>query len=120
MVCPKCGSKTQVKDNSHNYLQQEMYRERVCKSCCHKFYTVEIEIEDTPEFREDYLAGHRYLKRFRGWAKKNTDSSEEPNSYELSDVTKRLAQFEAIGMEPDKLEKAAKLYKAAKEIMADA
>jgi hypothetical protein len=114
MICPKCGAKTRVVDNSRNCIQLETYRKRVCNECGHIFFTAEIEVENTREFREEYAKGHRLIKRYKKWAIENF-YDQTPSKF--AEVVERLAQFEAIGMEPGKLKKAAELYTKAKELL---
>lgn len=112
MTCPKCGSKTRVSDNSHNYQDRETYRQRICSGCGYMFYTMEIDVIDTPAFREAYLKSHRRnsieihkipdptgglsVEEMREAVELYKKSRTDP-AYE------RLARFESIGMEPDKL-----------------
>lgn len=127
MICPKCGGKTRVTDNSHNNQENESYRQRICTACHHVFYTVEIEVYDNPEFRENYIRCHR--RRNDLGVQKISDPTGGLSVEELKQAVKlykksksdpayeRLARFESIGMEPDKLQKAAEFYKKAKEML---
>lgn len=129
MICPKCGGKTRVTDNSHNNQENETYRQRFCVDCSHVFYTAEIEVDDNPGFREAYASNHR--KRNMGFCgipepTRGLNPSEMREAIDLykksktDPVCERLARFESLGMGIDELRKAAELYKKAKEIMRDA
>jgi transcriptional regulator NrdR family protein len=45
MTCPKCEEKVKVIDVTNNTDDNETYRIRQCRTCGHKFYTVEMEVE---------------------------------------------------------------------------
>ena len=60
MKCPKCGGKTRVTDNVNIISTNERYRQRTCKECGHKFYTVEFEVEDDEQFRKTWIKNHRH------------------------------------------------------------
>ena len=63
MVCPKCGGKTHVRDNSGNKDTNENYRQRVCKECGHRFYTVEFEVEEDKLFKKSWWRNYRGSKK---------------------------------------------------------
>lgn len=53
MKCPKCKGIVKViatVDVSCN----EIYRERECRECGHKFYTAEFEVEPNKRFRREW------------------------------------------------------------------
>ena len=52
MNCPKCNGKAKVNRTALDPETKEFYRRRICEKCGHAFYTIEFEIEDTPEFRK--------------------------------------------------------------------
>lgn len=45
MTCPVCGGATLVLDSQTDC--ESVYRKRKCKACNHRFYTTEIEGDDT-------------------------------------------------------------------------
>lgn len=49
MVCPKCGRVAGQLDSIET-AEKEVYRERYCRSCDYKFYTVEYEVERNSQF----------------------------------------------------------------------
>lgn len=58
MQCPKCNGKVIVIDSSNNTDDNETYRRRKCTVCGYKFYTSEMVVEHTDEFKRlwnDYL-----------------------------------------------------------------
>ena len=59
MICPKCGEKTTVVDNSFNPGTNELSRRRRCKVCNHEFFTIEFEVECTEQFNKDWYDHHR-------------------------------------------------------------
>lgn len=59
MICPKCGGKTTVEDNSFNPDTNELSRRRRCKACNHEFFTMEFEVECTEQFKKDWYDNHR-------------------------------------------------------------
>lgn len=63
MLCPKCGSKTRVIDNSK--APTETYRHRRCNVCEHEFFTIEYEVECTGKFMSIYYEHHRVYQRLR-------------------------------------------------------
>ena len=68
MKCPKCNGKLKVVDNVMK--NDENLRRRMCVDCGHTIYTVEFEVEDTPEFEIDWWNNHRkseykYVKKGR-------------------------------------------------------
>ena len=60
MRCQKCGCETGVSDVVR--VTDEVYRKRVCKSCGHKFFTIEFEIEQDENFYEAWHANYRKHK----------------------------------------------------------
>ena len=52
MNCPKCGGKNIVK-RPYQTPENEIIRHRHCLECSHDFYTVEYEVEYTPQLRAD-------------------------------------------------------------------
>ena len=60
MRCQKCGCKTGVSDVVR--VTDEVYRKRVCKSCGHKFFTIEFEAEQDQRFYETWHANYRKHK----------------------------------------------------------
>lgn len=60
VACQACGGPTIVRDTTHNYEDRETYRKRICLSCFYAFWTIESEVEFTPEFKEAY---NRYYRR---------------------------------------------------------
>ena len=63
MLCPKCGGKTHICDNVSDTETNENYRQRVCKECGHKFYTVEFEVEGDDRFKKSWWKNHRWYGR---------------------------------------------------------
>lgn len=55
MNCPKCGRLAGQIDHADT-PNKEIYRERYCTSCKHRFYTIEFEVENTPSFRKEWNA----------------------------------------------------------------
>lgn len=49
MKCPKCGRLAGQTDHIETE-EGEVYRELYCKTCDHKFYTVEYEVERNSQF----------------------------------------------------------------------
>lgn len=63
MRCPKCASeKTYVVDGAPNSETNEYYRRRRCAQCSHVFFTIEFDVEETEQFREDWKKSHRAWK----------------------------------------------------------
>ena len=50
MLCPKCNGVTMVCDTRYNAKENEMFRQRTCKVCSHKFFTIEFDIEANNKF----------------------------------------------------------------------
>ena len=68
MVCPRCGGKTLVIDNSFNKELNEIYRKRVCKNCEHTFYSIECFAEYDTDFANAWYKNHRSNHKY--WKKK--------------------------------------------------
>lgn len=76
MLCPICGGKVVVKESRHDFETNEMYRERVCKSCQYRFYTVESEAREDEELfstwarlrREARLGVQKCMEMYNGEA----------------------------------------------------
>ena len=62
MKCPKCGGKTVVHDNVST-PNNEIYRIRKCTICSHRFYTSEMEIEESSTLKYEWYAYHRERQR---------------------------------------------------------
>lgn len=58
MYCPKCGRVAGQLDHIVTD-QKEIYRERYCKACDYKFYTVEYEVENNSQFKKEWRKYHK-------------------------------------------------------------
>ena len=63
MICPKCGGKTGVIDNSSCASSNEEMRKRCCKECGYIFYTVEFIAEYDDYFKKIWWKYHRSKKK---------------------------------------------------------
>lgn len=54
MKCPICGSNSRIIKNLFNPEQNETYRLRHCTECNNAFFSVEFDIEDTDQFKEEW------------------------------------------------------------------
>lgn len=61
MKCPKCAGEVRVRDTTYTE-ENEIYRRRKCLDCGHVFYTMEFEVEASPEFRKEWRKFHRTAK----------------------------------------------------------
>lgn len=50
MQCPKCKSKTKVKDSREG--NEAIYRKRICENCKYIFFTEEIEVENVHLYKK--------------------------------------------------------------------
>ena len=51
MICPNCGEKTTVIDTRPEHRNNTTYRKHRCKNCKHTFYTAEIRVPETQQFK---------------------------------------------------------------------
>lgn len=58
MNCPKCGRPAGSLDHVITE-NKEIYRERYCSSCKHKFYTIEFEVENNAQFKKEWRGLHK-------------------------------------------------------------
>lgn len=76
MICPKCGEKTkQFVGAIKNQEVPEVYRNRVCTVCGHKFYTLETIVPYEGKFRMQWRLG-------RGAVEENYRKKKAKESYE--------------------------------------
>ena len=59
MTCPKCGGKVRVVKTENYVAKNEIYRQQICFNCGRSFYTVEFDVEETPEFKILWNAVHK-------------------------------------------------------------
>ena len=88
MNCPECGSKDNRTLITNGHLPDEVVRRRVCGSCKHAWYTVEM----------------RVPHHARGWCERHTNQSKpvlrmaltlQPSFVEPADVMDNLAKANA-------------------------
>lgn len=53
MRCPKCGADVHVR-KTVEAADNEIWRERECLTCGHRFHSVEFEAEETESFLRDW------------------------------------------------------------------
>lgn len=63
MICPKCFDDATVIDTVKNVDNNEVYRKLKCKSCGHKFYTLEYEVEYSNNFKKLWNEYHRCFNK---------------------------------------------------------
>lgn len=68
MICPKCDNNSLVYDTRYEEEENEVFRCRVCKSCSHKFFTIEFEIENNDKFNSIW----KKLARGSGGSRKSS------------------------------------------------
>lgn len=56
MNCPKCGSQDVKVGNTLPYEGIKIYRQRKCKTCSHRWRTVEILDDGSRNFKYEYSA----------------------------------------------------------------
>lgn len=56
MICPICEEKSTVVDTRHEYRNHTTYRKRRCEECGHIFYTAEIRVPETHQFKNIWKA----------------------------------------------------------------
>lgn len=61
--CPKCDSDTSVKGVRHDREENEVFRERKCKKCGERFFTVEFQVEENESFKKIWK---ELWNRYRG------------------------------------------------------
>ena len=64
MRCPKCGRVAGQMDHVITD-ENEVYRELYCKSCDHKFYTIEYEVERNNQFAKEWKKYHTKKQKMR-------------------------------------------------------
>lgn len=64
MKCPNCDAKMNVVDNSHT-PDNETYRKYRCLKCGHCIYTLEFEVEWTPQVQHEYWKYNRIYKNIK-------------------------------------------------------
>ena len=88
MNCPECGSKENRTRITNGHLPDEVVRRRVCSSCKHAWYTVEMRVP------------HHAI----GWCERHTNQSKpvlrmaltlQPSFVEPFDVMENLAKANA-------------------------
>ena len=88
MNCPECGSKENRTPITNGHLPDEVVRRRVCSSCKHAWYTVEMRVP------------HYAI----GWCERHTNQSKpvlrtaltlQPSFVEPADVKENLAKANA-------------------------
>ena len=52
--CEYCGGKMITKNTVQNTTDEETYRLKKCDKCGHEIYTVEFEVEDNRQFRNEW------------------------------------------------------------------
>lgn len=62
MFCPKCGRQAGQVDHVVTD-EKEVYRERYCHSCKHKFYTIEFEVENNSQFIKEWRKHKKKLAK---------------------------------------------------------
>ena len=89
MNCPECGSKENRTLITNGHLPDEVVRRRVCGSCKHAWYTVEMRVP------------HHAI----GWCERHTNQSKpvlrmaltlQPSFVEPADVMENLAKANAV------------------------
>ena len=63
MYCPKCNGEAKVIDTVGNLEDKEVYRKRKCTVCGHVIYTVEIEVQQSNQFKIRWYSHHRTRKK---------------------------------------------------------
>ena len=53
MRCPKCDFMTRITSMTVSD-ENEVYRRRKCCECGHKFFTIEFEIEETEQLKQEW------------------------------------------------------------------
>ena len=63
-LCEKCGGRTWVTNSAHDEITHQIVRRRQCRSCSHRFYTLQPEeIYLSPSQRVEYVArGQRMVR----------------------------------------------------------
>lgn len=56
--CPKCEGLLKIRDYSKS-SDGDLYRRRVCNKCGHTIFTIEFEVEQTEDFKKDWIKGYR-------------------------------------------------------------
>ena len=97
MNCPKCGGVIKV-IRPYQTAKNDTLRHKKCDECGHNIYTLETEVEYTGSIRYMIYEADALQRRKR-----------------VMPYEKRMDAFEAIGMEPEELQKAADLYRYIKE-----
>lgn len=59
MICPNCEGPVGVLDTRHDKDENETLRQKRCKVCGYIFYTVEMIVEETPEFMDTWCKYYR-------------------------------------------------------------
>lgn len=62
-MCPECGGRSNVIDNSYNSKCKELYRKRKCEECGTEFFTVEFEAVCNRQFKREWWLYHKKKKR---------------------------------------------------------
>lgn len=71
MICSKCGGSVGVTDVNHNVERNETYRRRKCKVCGHVMWSIEFEVDNDENFREQWNAHDRAIQANREKRKRN-------------------------------------------------
>jgi hypothetical protein len=86
MNCPECGSKNNRTPVTNGHLPHEVVRKRVCGSCGHAWFTVEMAV---PDYAIGWSDRHQHKPVLR------TPLTLKPSFVEAADVMENLAKANA-------------------------
>jgi hypothetical protein len=86
MNCPECGSKENRTPVTNGHLPDEVVRKRVCGSCAHAWFTVEMAV---PEHAIGWSDRHQHKPVLR------MPLTLQPSFIEAADVMENLAKANA-------------------------